>query len=180
MKKTLSNAVYLPVAYASFVVGVVTLANFLLFIKPVIGRHDHNNDLVANIQLKQHELDASNKKIISVTNTLEKVMNICETHSIELEPANSINSRISTIVQLAATNKVTLIEATPAEPTHEDAYQTIPIEFKGKGEYADVAGFINHLVVMYRDISVDGFSITMQPADQPVVIINMIWFAAAD
>jgi Tfp pilus assembly protein PilO len=165
------------------VCAAVTVAAYLFGVRPAVARYD---ETVA----RQLELNAARQKAAnllgarnSTQNQLNAVNEALKSLTLRLEPASTVNQRLSKLTDLATREcQLVIDEMRPMPPADGADYQTVPILIAGSGTYPNCAKFLHRLRKDFPDTAVHSFETTNNSSspDNPTATfqVELVWHAA--
>jgi Tfp pilus assembly protein PilO len=106
-----------------------------------------------------------------------------ERTAVQLEPASSVNHRLSSLTQIASGVGIALDAIEPGTQNNASDFSRVPIRLSGKGSYAASARFLSQLKQRFPDTAVGSMRLTSDPAApdvSPSVWFDLVWYAAPE
>jgi Tfp pilus assembly protein PilO len=170
-------------ACAGAVCAAMAAGAYLFGVRPASARYD---DYVA----RQAELRAARQKAANLLgvrnatqNQLNAVNDALQKLTLRLEPASTVNQRLSKLTDLATREcQLVIDEMRPMPPADGADYQTVPILIAGSGTYPNCAKFLHRLRRDFPDTAVKSFETTNNSSspDNPTATfqVDLVWHAA--
>jgi Tfp pilus assembly protein PilO len=165
------------------VCAALTVGTYLFGVRPAVARYD---EAVA----RQLELNAARQKaanLLGVRNSTQSQLNAVnealKSRTLRLEPASTVNQRLSKLTDLATREcQLVIDEMRPMPPADGPDYQTVPILIAGSGTYPNCAKFLHRLRKDFPDTAVRSFETTNNSSspDNPTATfqVELVWHAA--
>lgn len=166
----------------SVCLGVTALAYFLA-IAPSADRREEQIRQQAEIAELRAKLDQTSKFQRQLSSQLLTRQNELQRTAIQLEPASTVNQRLSSLTQLASGVGITLDAVEPGTQNDSSDFARVPIRLSGKGSYAASARFLSQLKERFPDTAVGSMRLTSDPTDTnvaPSVWFDLVWYAAPE
>lgn len=132
------------------------------------------------------QLEAQNRDIARLAaqtrglrRSLDSTDKAFDTIGVRLEPAETVNARISLLTSLAGRNNLKVDEVRPAEPSFGKEYGAVPIVLNGQGGFRDWSAFLHDLCESVPDTSVDSFVLSGRSgasSDQIAFRVALLWY----
>ena len=160
---------------------VVVLAASAAFywagIRPMMALQEQQQSQLAQLESQRHNVALLTSRVAELQKTLESSRQAFSAIGIHLEPADTVNNRISRLMALAARNSLKIDEIQPSEPTYGKDYGSVPIILTGAGGFPNWGGFLHELSQTFPDTSVDAFDLTSNPAAGQVAFrVTLLWY----
>lgn len=148
-------------AAGAVVCAAVSVGTYFLGVRPAIAGH-------ADFVRRQHELKVARTKAAGLTgvrnntqNQLNAVTEALKSQTLHLEPASTVNLRLTTLTELATREcKLAIDEMRPGPGVEASDYQVVPILIAGSGTYPNCAKFLHRLRERFPDTAVRSFETT--------------------
>jgi Tfp pilus assembly protein PilO len=138
---------------------------------------------------QQSELRGAKQKAANLLGTLNSsrtqltaVNDALNNLTLRLEPATTINQRLSRLTALANASDLKIDEVRPGAIAEATDYQTVPILIAGSGTYPACAKFLRELRKTFPDTAVRSFETTNNSSspDSPAATFqfDLVWHAA--
>jgi Tfp pilus assembly protein PilO len=169
-------------AAGAVVCALLSAGTYTFGARPAITRHHEHLD-------RQAELMAARQKAANLLGTLNStrtqlaaVNDALNNLTLRLEPATTINQRLSRLTALANATDLKIDEVRPGAIAEAPDYQTVPIQIAGSGTYPACAKFLRELRKTFPDTAVRSFETTnnSSPPDSPAATFqfDLVWHAA--
>jgi Tfp pilus assembly protein PilO len=150
--------------------------------RPAIARYQEHVD-------RQAELLAAKQKAANLLGTLNSsrtqltaANEALNSFTLRLEPATTINQRLSRLTALANATDLKIDEVRPGAIGEAPDFQTVPILIAGSGTYPACARFLRDLRKTFPDTAVRSFETTNNSSspDSPAATFqfDLVWHAA--
>ena len=170
--------------YACAGVACVLLSagTYAFGVRPALTRYNEGLD-------RQAELKTARQKAANLLGTLNNsrtqltaINDALENHTLRLEPATTINQRLSRLNVLATAADLKIDEVRPGSITDGSDYKTVPIRIAGSGTYTSCAKFLRELRKKFPDTAIGSFEMTSNSAvpDSPAAtfVFDLVWHTA--
>lgn len=137
-------------------------------------RQSQLQDQDKNAALMASRVNEAKKKLADV----KAALGAC---NVQLEGAESVNSRLGRLNEFARSLGLRVEEIQPSEATYYRDFGTVPIRLNGCGGYLAWTTFLHELSKSFPDTSVDGFELKGKPETPGTALdfrINLMWFVA--
>ena len=163
--------------------ALVSTGTYFVGVRPAVARH-------ADQESRQVELRAARQKSATLLGTrnatqsqLNAVNDALQRQVLRLEPASTVNQRLSILTELATRECGLIIDEMRTGTIAEGAdYQTVPVLIAGSGTYPKCAKFLHKLRQTFPDTAVRSFETTNNSAspDAPAATFQfeLTWHAA--
>ncbi|MBU6413477.1 MAG: type 4a pilus biogenesis protein PilO [Planctomycetes bacterium] len=180
MTKQSDDVFRVDIAGGLFCVAVTGVAYFTA-IAPNATRREEQVRQQAEILELRTQLDQTTKFQRQLTAQLAARHSDLEKTAIQLEPATSVNQRVSSLTTLAAQVGIVLDAVEPGSQNDASDFSRVPIKLSGKGTYAASATFLSQLKERFPDTAVSSMRLNSNPAapsSVPTVWFDLVWYAA--
>ena len=113
--------------------------------------------------------------------SLKKVQAEIASSSIQLLPADQVNSRVSALAGVAGKAGLRVDEIKPSAPVPLARFTTVPIRLSGAGEYKSISLFFDALRGEFRDTGLTAFKLQVSETAEGSELrfeLNLVWYAA--
>jgi Tfp pilus assembly protein PilO len=165
------------------VCAALTAGAYLFGVRPAVARYDEH--VARQLELKAARQKAAN--LVGVRNNTQSQLNAVNESvknlTLRLEPASTVNQRLSKLTDLATREcQLVIDEMRPMPPADGPDYQTVPILIAGSGTYPNCARFLHRLRQAFQDTAVKSFETTNNSSspDNPTATfqVELVWHAA--
>lgn len=163
--------------------AAVAIVAYFVAIAPSASRRDEHLRQQAEIADLRNKLDQTSKFQKQLGAQLAARQGDLERSAVQLEPASSVNSRVSSLTQLASSTGIALDAVEPGTQDDASDFTMVPIRLSGKGNYAASARFLAALKQQFPDTAVGSMRLNGNPADPgvpPSVWFDLVWYAAPE
>lgn len=159
---------------------LIAAAGYVIAVMPVIRAERNVSSLRLQIGAGKTQADSLLHRTREVEQILHDVQSRLDDSSLELEPAERVNTRVDTLTRMASVCGLSLDEVLPRDPESKSLYRTVPIRMKGTGSYTDVAVFLHRLRTKLRDTAVRSLQVINDPTgeSEPTFVFELVWYAA--
>lgn len=179
---TQSRLLQIDLAGAALCIAATAVAYFTA-IAPSASRREEQGQQRAEIADLRAKLDQTSKFQKQLGAQLAARQGDLEKSAIQLEPASSVNQRVSSLTTLASGVGITLDAVQPGAQNDSSDFSRVPIKLSGKGTYASSARFLAQLKERFPDTAVGSMRLTANPAEPdsvPAVWFDLVWYAAPE
>lgn len=151
---------------------------FSFGLRPVLYLQDRHAAQKTQLESQQSEVALMMIRAGDLKKELAEVRAALSQSPVQLEPASTINNRISRLAELAAGHGLKVNEVQPAEPVYGGNSGSVPIRLNGTGGYRDWATFLHALSKSFPDTAVDSFQLSGRQevaASPPEFQVNLVW-----
>lgn len=142
----------------SFCAAIVA-AFYFLAAAPLLSRQSDARDAAESVKDENDRivrLSASLRQTrIAVAATTDKLNRFGSS----LRRADSVNDRISSLVELAKSLGLQLTESTPGAPRSGNEFDAIPVRLGGRGTLTGIASFLDSLHAKQSDVAIESLDI---------------------
>jgi Tfp pilus assembly protein PilO len=156
---------------------VASAAFYWAGIRPMMALQEQQQSQLAQLQNQQHNVALLTSRVEQLQRALESSRQAFTAIGIHLEPADTVNARISQLMALATKNGLKIDSIQPNEPAYAKDYGSVPIVLTGAGGFPNWGGFLHELSESFADTSVDTFDLTSNPAAGQVAFrVTLLWY----
>jgi Tfp pilus assembly protein PilO len=176
-----------PSVYRIYLAGAVACAAisagaYLFGVRPALARHGQQQNLHAEFQSakqKSASLNGTRTHLVAQLATVNEALNNLP---LRLEPASTVNQRISVLTLVTRECGLNIDEMRGTPPLESADYQTVQILIAGSGTYGSVAKFLHTLRQRFPDTAIRSFETSNNSAspDMPAATFqfDLVWHAA--
>lgn len=179
INKQLLQINLIGVAYCA----ALAIVAYFVAIAPSASRRDEQLRQQGEIADLRTKLDQTAKFQKQLGAQLAARQGDLEKSAVQLEPASSVNSRVSSLTQLARSTGIALDSVEPGTQDDASDFTMVPIRLSGKGDYGSSARFLAALKQQFPDTAVGSMRLTGNPAEPgvaPAVWFDLVWYAAPE
>jgi hypothetical protein len=179
---TTAKLLHIDIAGGTFCLAVTAVAYFAV-IAPSASRRQEQVQQQAEIADLRAKLDQTGKFQRQLGAQLAARQGDLDKSAIQLEPASSVNQRVSSLTTLASGVGIILDAVEPGTQNDSSDFSRVPIKLSGKGTYASSARFLAQLKERFPDTAVGSMRLTANPAEPgsvPAVWFDLVWYAAPE
>lgn len=160
---------------------VLSLLGSLLGLRPLTRQHDHTVAQRQELASTSQRAEAHGREEEAISQELKRIRSSLAASSLTLRTAADRNVRLARLTELAETHRLEVDGLTSSAIKHDEHYDMVPIELRGKGSFPDCAAFIHRLNSQFRDMSVNALEINGTPGLETAQVgfrFEMTWYAA--
>ena len=180
--KAATDSVWKIYVCGAVAAALLSAGAYAFGVRPAVARYNEHLD-------RQAELKAAKQKASNLVGTLNNsrtqlaaVTEILGTQTLRLEPASTINQRLSRLTGLANASDLKIDEMRPGAITDGAEFKTVPILIAGSGTYTSCAKFLRELRKKFPDTVVRSFETTSNSSspDLPAATFqfDLVWHTA--
>ncbi|MCG3180427.1 MAG: hypothetical protein BIFFINMI_02788 [Phycisphaerae bacterium] len=164
------------------VIGVaVTAAFYWLGVNPVLSMRDQRTAQLQDLYAQQTNLGQSERRLAHIKQELAGVRKSLDALPVHLEPATSLNTRISRLTELVSESRLKIDGIRPAEPAYGADYGSVPIVIDGSGSYTDWTRLLHELARQYPDTAIETFQLSRTADDMSSTVsfhLDLTWYVS--
>jgi len=180
--KAATSPVWKIYACGAVACAVLSAATYAFGVRPAVTRYNEALD-------RQAELKAAKQKAANLLGTLNNsrtqltaINESLNSQTLRLEPASTINQRLSRLTALANASDLKIDEMRPGTVTEGAEFKTVPILIAGSGTYTSCARFLRELRKKFPDTAIRSFETTSNSSspDLPAATFqfDLVWHTA--
>lgn len=171
-------------AAGAAVCAAMTAGVYLFGVRPAARKHEEAQSRHQELNDRKRQAAALVGQLTSSRAQLAAVNQALVRQTLQLQPSNTLNHRISRLNELAEASGLTIDEIRSGQPEDGPDYLTLPILIAGNGTYPACARFLHKLRVTFPDMAVRSFETTNNSAspDSPAATFqfDLAWHAAKE
>ncbi len=161
------------------VLVALTIVVYAGLVQPVLRGRDVREAVSAQLATEHataRQLSAEAASFKRQADTLQREL---DKSSVQLLRVSQTNSQLSRITNLAADAGLNVRAVVPGQPIPGNRYGAVPIQVDGNGSYAQCTAFFNRLHARLRDVGVQSFELSANPAEpdsKAEFRFQLIWY----
>jgi len=173
---------YIDLAAAG-ICALLALIAYVVGVYPVIRRHQGFALRATELEVQQKKVRKLFGKVAHVASEITQIKQELADNTIELKPADQVNSHLARLAALAGKCGLKLDQLRPDKPLNSSRYQTVPIYLAGSGNFPACVKLLRELQRGFPDTSVASFEVKgdpTKPAEPTKLRVDLLWYALAD
>lgn len=163
------------------VCAALTVVGYQFTFKPIAAARTQYTAMQAELGALQQQSQQVKSSQQELSDELNTIRDKVDGSPVQLQPAKTLNLKISHIVDVASASGMQIHETQAGDIVRGTWYQTVPIKVSGRGSYSSCARFLHQLYGSLPDVEVLSFGINGAPAatgSASTFQFELAWYAA--